>query len=94
MIAAAEHEGEVISTLSSMILRRAKEQAEEAGVKRVDTLSFEGDYADGILDGIDETGADLVVMGRRGLGRVRQFLLGSVSNKVVQHAGSAVLLVQ
>lgn len=94
MMAAAEHEGQVVTRLGDMILRRAKEQAEESGVKRVETLSAEGDYADGILDAIDDTGADLVIMGRRGLGRVRQFLLGSVSNKVVQHAGSAVLLIQ
>jgi nucleotide-binding universal stress UspA family protein len=66
----------------------------EAGVKKVDTLSEGGDYADSILDAIDETGADLVVLGRRGLGKVRQFLIGSVSNKVAQHAGSAVLLIQ
>lgn len=94
LLSMSEHEARVVSELGDLILRRARQKAMEAGVERVDTYSATGDYADGILDAIDETGADLVVMGRRGLGKVRKFLLGSVSNKVVQHAGCAVLLLQ
>ncbi|AXI54137.1 universal stress protein [Sulfitobacter sp. JL08] len=90
----AGHEARIVGELGELILKRAKQRALEAGVKKVDTLSEGGDYADSILDAIDETGADLVVLGRRGLGKVRQFLIGSVSNKVAQHAGSAVLLIQ
>ena len=88
------HEARVVSELGDLILRRARQQAMEAGLEKVDTLSASGDYADGILDAIDETGADLVVIGRRGLGKIRQMLLGSVSNKVVQNAGCSVLLIQ
>jgi nucleotide-binding universal stress UspA family protein len=93
ILSESEHEALVISTLGDMILNRALQQAQEAGVENVETYSASGDYADGILDAIDETGADLVVMGRRGLGKVRQLLLGSVSNKVAQHTDAAVLLV-
>lgn len=89
----AQHEAQVVTTMGDLILLRAKEQALGAGVELVETHSATGDYADGILDAIDETGADLVVMGHRGLGRVKRLLLGSVSNKVVQQAGSAVLIV-
>lgn len=89
----AEHEGHFVSELGDLILRRALERAKEAGVKQAEIYSASGDYADGILDAIDDTGANLVVMGRRGLGKVRQMLLGSVSNKVVQHAGAAILLI-
>lgn len=94
LLSKAEHEVRFVAELGDQILRRAQQQAHEDGVERVETLSADGDYADGILDAIDETGADIVVMGRRGLGRMRQLLLGSVSNKVVQHSGSAVLLIQ
>lgn len=94
MLSKSEHAARVVSELGDMILRRALQKAKDAGLERVETYSASGDYADGILDAIDETGADLVVIGRRGLGRARQLLLGSVSNKVVQHSGSAVLLVQ
>jgi nucleotide-binding universal stress UspA family protein len=41
-----------------------------------------------------ETGADLIVMGARGLGRVRGALFGSVSHRVAYSAGSSVLLVR
>ena len=90
----AEHEAQVVSRMGDLILLRAKQQALTAGVAHVETYSATGDCADGILDAIDETGADLVVMGHRGLGRAKRLLLGSVSNKVVQQAGAAVLLVQ
>lgn len=94
LLSGAEHEARVVSVMGDLILQRAKRRALDAGVEKVETYSASGDYADGILDAIDETGADLVVMGRRGLGKLRQMLLGSVTNKVVQHAGSAILLIQ
>jgi len=94
LMSEAEHEARVVSKLGDLILQRAQQRAKQAGVQKVETCIASGDYADAILDAIDETGADLVVMGRRGLGKVRQMILGSVSNKVVQHSGSAVLLIQ
>ena len=41
-----------------------------------------GDPADQIVDYADECGADLVVTGRRGLGRVDSLLQGSTSQRV------------
>jgi nucleotide-binding universal stress UspA family protein len=40
-----------------------------------------------------ELDADAIVVGSRGLGGVKSFLLGSVSHAVVQHADRAVLVV-
>ncbi len=43
---------------------------------------------------VDNAGdAELIVVGRRGLGAVRSFVLGSVSGYVVQHATCPVLVV-
>ncbi len=42
----------------------------------------------------EETGADLVVMGSRGLGGIRRALMGSVSDSVVRHAHCPVLVVR
>jgi nucleotide-binding universal stress UspA family protein len=39
-------------------------------------------------------GAELIVVGRRGLGGVRSFLLGSVSQQVVHRATCPVVVVQ
>ncbi len=42
----------------------------------------------------EEIGADLIVIGSRGLGGVRRALMGSVSDSVVRHAHCPVLVVR
>ena len=42
----------------------------------------------------EELGADLVVLGSRGLGGIRRALIGSVSDSVVRHAHCPVLVVR
>ena len=42
----------------------------------------------------EELGADLIVMGSRGLGKVRRALMGNVSDSVVRHAHCPVLVVR
>jgi nucleotide-binding universal stress UspA family protein len=54
---------------------------------------FYGQPADSILDAAGDWQADLIVLGRRGLGAVARFLLGSVSHRVATHADVAVLVV-
>ena len=51
-----------------------------------------GDPAEGILQIAESEHADVIVMGRRGLGRLRGVLLGSVSERVSRHAECPVLL--
>lgn len=50
------------------------------------------DVAGTLLDRARAIRADLIVLGARGLSPLKQFLLGSVSNKVVRHADRSVLL--
>ena len=50
--------------------------------------------ADGIVQVAEETGADLVVMGSRGLGGFKRAFMGSVSDSVVRHAHCPVLVVR
>jgi len=74
-------------------LREAAEQAELEGVETV-THARQGDPADAILDVAEERGADLVVVGNRGMTGAKRFLLGSVPNKVSHHAPCSVLIIR
>jgi nucleotide-binding universal stress UspA family protein len=62
--------------------------------QRVDTQVEEGYVPESILQKAEKLGADLIVMGSRGLSNIRAFLLGSVSRRVVAHAPCSVLVVK
>ncbi len=68
-------------------------RAEGSGVK-ADTVLREGHPAQVILDAAKAAGADMIVMGSRGLGGIKGLLLGSVSHAVVSHAPVPVLIVK
>lgn len=53
-----------------------------------------GHPADEICKIAKEGDYDLVVMGSRGLGEIKGYLMGSVSNRVSRHAASPVLIVR
>ncbi|GGD84796.1 universal stress protein [Paenibacillus nasutitermitis] len=54
----------------------------------------QGSIAKTIMDYANETDTDLIVIGSRGLSSVGEFVLGSVSHNVVQHAKQPVLVVK
>jgi nucleotide-binding universal stress UspA family protein len=71
----------------------ARRIAEQNGVPHVETHTGWGDATETILETAARTGADLIVVGRRGRGRLGGLLLGSVSQKIVTLAPCAVLVV-
>lgn len=54
----------------------------------------QGDPAAEILKAADETRADLIIIGSRGLGRIGGLILGSVSERVLHGAHRPVLVVR
>jgi len=70
----------------------------EKGVKaegvHVETLLLEGHAVEQIVKACREGKFDLIVMGARGLSRIKEMLLGSVSDGVVRHACCPVLVVK
>lgn len=52
-----------------------------------------GDVAHEILEACDERGCDLIVIGKKGYGRIGRFLMGSITQKVLKYARSSVLVV-
>ncbi len=74
-------------------LAQAALLVQAAGVP-VQTFARQGDPADAILDVAEERGADLIVVGNKGLTGARRFLLGSVPNRVSHHAPCSVLIIR
>ena len=77
------------------------EEILEAAVKAVGEIPgdvhtevLEGSAAEAILDVAKTRNSDIIVMGSRGLGRLTGLLIGSQSQKVVQHAPCPVLIVR
>jgi nucleotide-binding universal stress UspA family protein len=70
--------------------------AEIANAENVpaDVYARQGDPADAILDVAEEQGADLVIVGNKGMTGAKRFLLGSVPNKVSHHAPCSVLIIR
>lgn len=74
-------------------LVEAQQLAEKAGVE-VKVFARQGDPADAILDVAEEQGADLILVGNKGMTGAKRFLLGSVPNTVSHKAPCSVLIVR
>ncbi len=59
----------------------------------VKTHGLAADPAEALIDVCEDCGADLVVVGNRGMGGVKRFVLGSVPNKISHHSPCSVLIV-
>jgi nucleotide-binding universal stress UspA family protein len=76
------------------ILADAEQLLREKGVKDVSTAIHDGDPTTEILR-LAETGKyDMVIMGRRGLGRLKGVFMGSVSHKISNVADCPVVTVK
>ena len=74
-------------------LEEAAGQASAVGLP-AEVYVRQGDPADSILDVAEERGADLIVVGNKGMTGAKRFLLGSVPNKVSHHAPCSVLIIR
>ncbi len=77
----------------NLVLDAAAAAAKKEGLE-VKTHPVEGNPGDAILTVAEETGADLIVVGNKGMTGARRFLLGSVPNNVSHHAPCSVMIVR
>lgn len=73
------------------ILAKGKEKANAEGVE-VETLLREGNVANEIVKTAEEGKFNLIVMGAKGISRIKEILIGSVSDGVVRKASCPVLI--
>lgn len=91
--ASLEESHDALVDLRPPFLKRAKEKAALAGAPGVETAAAVGDPAEEIVNAARRRQADVIVVGRRGRGRVTSLVFGSVSQKTIHLAGCPVMIV-
>ena len=74
-------------------IQYAKQVAEDKEID-YEGVVVEGDPAHAILEFAKQNKVDLIIMGTLGKGGLERFLLGSVTDKVVRHSKTSVLVVK
>lgn len=90
-LAASSYEGlsvsipmpdDVLKDVADVILENAKTTAESMGASDIRTQIVDGPAAESIIAAAKHEKADMIIMGSRGLGKIADLFLGSVSHKV------------
>jgi len=83
---------EAITGPGQELLAEARQLADHEGVHILTNLE-QGEPYEQIVHVAEEEGCDLIVMGRRGKGKVERALIGSVAARVIGHTGKDVLVI-
>ena len=75
-------------------LEAIKDRLLQEGVPEVEVALLEGDPVDGVVGFVQKNHPDLIVVGSRGLTATGRFLLGSVSDGILHHTHTSVLVVR
>ncbi len=87
-------ESEVPRAIADRLLDTAESTARKAGLTDIERMVRDGDPAKEVLDVAKGDDVDLIVMGSRGLGALKELMIGSVSHKVSQLAPCATITVR
>ena len=82
---------EAVKEAGARILAEGVEKAKAQGVD-VETMLREGHTVHEIVRAAEEGGFNLIVMGARGISRIKEMILGSVSEGVIRNAPCPVLV--
>jgi nucleotide-binding universal stress UspA family protein len=81
-----------VESASEAMLARAAEEVGSRGIE-VETHIIDAAPADAIVDVAESVGADLIVVGNKGMRGTKRYVLGSVPNSVAHHAPCDVTIV-
>jgi len=85
--------GDLLEALTGQTLREAEARARKLGVSRIEVKTCWGDVTQSLIDLAAASSSKMIVVGRRGRGQLAGLLLGSVSQKLVNLAPCAVVVV-
>ena len=88
-----EERKEAAKEKGQKVVNQAAEYYEEIGLDVTEVIKF-GRPADVICDYAENNDFDLIVLSDKGHGGVKRYLLGSISDKVVRHADTSVLVMK
>ncbi|ABO50688.1 UspA domain protein [Desulforamulus reducens MI-1] len=97
---AVDHLGQVQQSIIEELMKNGKEMLEQfvSSISdkniEVDTYTVMGQPADEILEKANQDNYELIVIGSRGLGEIKGYIMGSVSNRVSRHASCPVLIIR
>ena len=85
---------DVLNFVASKILSDAETRAKKHGAEKLETINGSGDPATCIISQAKRKKVDLIVLGTRGLGKVKGMVLGSVSRKVANLTDISCLIIR
>ena len=90
----SEAREKIMRKIADTVLRNAKEKVEKVGANKVETVIGTGDPATSILSLAKRRKMDMIVIGTRGLSKLKGTILGSVSRKVTNNAETSCLIIR
>lgn len=87
-------EGKAFMDVCEDVVTKVTKQLTEAGVPNVNTTILKGDPASEIIDYAEKEKCDLILIHTHGMGLIKRFTIGSVTNTIVHHATVPVLVVK
>jgi len=85
---------DILRQVAENILLEARDKAKSEGAKKVQTAIGSGDPATSVIGFAKRRSIDTIVIGTRGLGKVKGLFMGSVSRKIVNNAEANCFIVR
>jgi len=85
---------DILRQVAENILNEAQVRAGKGGAKKIQTAIGSGDPASSVIGFAKRRNIDMIVIGTRGLGKIKEVLMGSVSRKIANSAEANCLIVR
>ncbi len=85
---------DILRQVAENILSEAEQKAKIDGARKIQTAIGSGDPATSVIGFAKRRNIDMIVLGTRGLGKVKGLFMGSVSRKIVNNAEANCLIVR